>query len=317
MSVIVSKSKNRESKAKPYHTARTKAFSILILATSLLLTSCGSSDTKSVEDEVSERLIESIEPTDLTNNMADASLIGDNARSEGTTHGTTLSDLPNIEEKTDKTVSSPTATARGTTSKPATKATEKPQNLNPFLGDTSTATDYNIKFKIETDSGVAGITFGSNDGTRAEYYLFAFDCTRDVPRLYTSRRIDDAVYDEEYTYLDFMYPEMQMFTDVQHIIEIKVSGNTATTYLDSYKVCDTALKEAKPCGQIGTWVMDGNYHEYIDDLFVAEGIEGDGEWIYSDDFSRASNLFYPDLKTRSGKLYATTGYYTAPSKSPK
>ncbi len=317
MSVILFKSKHRDKPAKPYHTVRTRAFCILILAISLLLTSCGSSDAKSVEDEVSERLIESIEPADMTNNIADAALAGDNTPADNTTYSTTLSDLPSIDEKTDKTGNSPTATARGTTSKPVAKTTEKPKNLNPFLGDTSTATDYNIKFKIETDSGVAGITFGSNDGTRAEYYLFAFDCTRDVPRLYTSRRIDDAVYDEEYTYLDFMYPEMQMFTDVQHIIEIKVNGNTATTYLDSYKVCDTALKEAKPCGQIGTWVMDGDYHEYIDDLFVAEGIEGDGEWIYSDDFSRASNLFYPDLKTRSGKLYATTGYYTAPSKSPK
>ena len=317
MSVILLKSKHRDEPAKPYLPVRTRTICILMLATSLLLTSCGSSDTKSVEDEVSERLIESIEPADMITDAADTTLSDDNAPANGKAYGTTLSDLPSIDEKTDKTGSSPTATARGTTSKPGTKATEKPQNLNPFLGDTSTATDFNIKFKIETDSGVAGITFGSSDGTKAEYYLFAFDCTRDVPRLYTSRRIDDAVYDEEYTYLDFMYPEMQMFTDVQHIIEIKVSGNTATTYLDSYKVCDTALKEAKPCGQIGTWVMDGNYHEYIDDLFVAEGIEGDGEWIYSDDFSRASNLFYPDLKTRSGKLYATTGYYTAPSKSPK
>ena len=289
-----------------------------LLASTFLLTSCGSKSEMSVEDEVYERLQEAIPPIDETTgniSSAGSAVTGDSGSNTGADQNTAVPSVGPAQNTAsdddgDKT-SSPTATARGGSS---AKTTEAAKNVNPFLGDTSTSTVFNIKFSIETDSGVAGITFGSTDGTKGEYYLFAFDCTRDIPMLYTSRRNEDAVYDEEYTNLDFMYPEMVMFTGVEHIVEIKVSGNIATTYLDSYKVCDTTLKSAKACGQIGTWVMDGNYHEYIDNLFVAEGYEGDGEWIYSDDFARTSNLFYPDLKPRSGRLYASTGYYTAPHK---
>ena len=277
------------------------------------ITSCGSAEQKSVEDEVFERLQEAIPPVE-ENKTDNADTSVNTPASPQTSMASGDSQAPASDTgagKDENKPSSPTATPRSTTTG---KTAETAKNINPFLGDTSTATVFNIKFSIETDSGVAGITFGSDDGTDGEYYLFAFDCTRDIPMLYTSRRIKDAVYDEQYTNLDFMYPEMSMFTTVEHIVEIKVNGNIATTYLDSYNVCDTTLKSAKSCGQFGTWVMDGNYHEYIDNLFVAEGLEGDGEWIYSDDFARTSNLFYPDLKPRSGRLYATTGYYTAPHK---
>lgn len=285
----------------------------VLLLSCMTVTSCGSAEPKSVEDEVYERLQEAIPPIDEertgnTDTAAGTPASPQTAVSSGDSQPAGADTEAGGDENKP---SSPTATPRSTTTG---KAAETAKNINPFLGDTSTATVFNIKFSIETDSGVAGITFGSDDGTDGEYYLFAFDCTRDIPMLYTSRRIKDAVYDEEYTNLDFMYPEMVMFTSVEHIVEIKVNGNIATTYLDSYKICDTSLKSAKSCGQFGTWVMDGNYHEYIDNLFVAEGIEGDGEWIYSDDFARTSNLFYPDLKPRSGRLYATTGYYTAPHK---
>lgn len=291
------------------------ALSVLLLSC-MLLSSCGRDEQKSVEEEVYERLQEAIPPVEENVSAgADtgaAANTGNVSQDVGSPSGSQASAAePDAGTKDDKP-SSPTATPGGGTS--SVKPTEKAKNVNPFLGDTSTATVFNIKFSIETDSGVAGITFGSDDGTDGEYYLFAFDCTRDIPMLYTSRRIKDAVYDEKYTNLDFMYPEMSMFTTVEHIVEIKVNGNIATTYLDSYKVCDTSLKSARSCGQFGTWVMDGDYHEYIDNLFVAEGLEGDGEWIYSDDFARTSNLFYPDLKPRSGRLYATAGYYTAPHK---
>ena len=300
---------------------RNAALSILLLSC-LLLTSCGHTEQKSVEEEVYERLQEAIPPIEEnatadtgTGDAADtdtAANTGDVSQEAGSSSGSQTSVTESGTGTNDDKPASPTATPGGGSS--ASKLAEKAKNVNPFLGDTSTSTVFNIKFSIETDSGVAGVTFGSDDGTDGEYYLFAFDCTKEFPYLYTSRRIDDAVYDEVYTPLDFMYPKMDMFTTVEHIVEIKVNGNIASTYLDSYKVCDTTLNSAKSCGQFGTWVMDGNYHEYIDNLFVAEGIEGDGEWIYSDDFAQTSNLFYPDLKPRAGRLYAKSGYYTAPHK---
>ncbi len=294
---------------------RNAAISVLLLSC-MVLTSCGRTEQKSVEEEVYERLQEAIPPVEENGSytadtypVADTGEVSDES---GSSLGSQTSVTESGTGTNDDKPAGPTATPGGGTS--SVKPAEKAKNVNPFLGDTSTSTVFNIKFSIETDSGVAGVTFGSDDGTDGEYYLFAFDCTKEYPYLYTSRRIDDAIYDEAYTPLDFMYPKMDMFTTVEHIVEIKVNGNIASTYLDNYKVCDTTLNSAKSCGQFGTWVMDGNYHEYIDNLFVAEGIEGDGEWIYSDDFAQTSNLFYPDLKPRAGRLYAKSGYYTAPHK---
>ena len=45
-----------------------------------------------------------------------------------------------------------------------------------------------------------------------------------------------------------------------------------------------------------------------------EDVDGGGEWIYSEDFARRDNLFSPELKTVSGRLYATAGYHVAPLK---
>ena len=262
-----------------------------------VLSGCGRTEEMSVEDQVAEALADSLY--------------------EDESSGVHKEPIPaeadtGRQDKKEDTVPAPQS--------PVTDYAAKDEDtgavsINPFLGSTSTATSFDIRFNIETDSGVAGITWGSMDGRDGEYYLFAFDCTRDIPMLYTSRRQGDAVYDEQYTNLDFMYPEMIMFTSVEHIVEISVSQTTATTYLDKYKVCDTTLNEAKPVGQIGTWVQKGNYHEYIDNLFVAEDVDGGGEWIYSEDFARRDNLFSPELKTDSGRLYATSGYHVAPLKN--
>ncbi len=295
----------KENKNK-FRTASVIMCAVMILA----LAGCGSEPEISVEDQVAqalseERNVEVIPPADET---ADTDAAGASVDGSAGTSGTmtTAAGKP-VSSSADKTGDNALDTS-GAVSDTGAKS------VNPFLGDTSTATSFNIKFNIETDSGLAGITWGSTDGRDGEYYLFAFDCTRDIPRLYTCRRQGDDIYDEVYTNLDFMFPEMVMFTSVEHIVEIKVSGMTATTYLDSYKVCDTSLDSLKSAGQIGMWVMKGNYHEYIDNLFVAEGTEGDGEWIYSDDFAKRNNLFSPELKTVSGRLYVTAGYHVAPSK---
>ena len=292
------------------NTNRIRTISFVMSAVIILaLTGCSSEPEISVEDQVAqalseERNVEAI-PADVT---ADTDGTGTSADGKtGTTDAlTTTAGKPAASSGAGKDDNAHDTS--GIT--PDTGA----KSVNPFLGDTSTATSFNIKFNIATDSGLAGITWGSADGLDGEYYLFAFDCTRDIPRLYTCRRQGDDVYDEVYTNLDFMFPEMVMFTSVEHVVEIQVSGMTATTYLDKYKVCDTSLDSLKSVGQIGMWVMKGNYHEYIDNLFVAEGAEGDGEWIYSDDFSKRDNLFSPELKTDAGRLYVTSGYHVAPSK---
>ncbi len=293
---------------KKKNSYRIKTASVLMsLVITLVLAGCASEPEISVEDQVAqalseERNVETIPPA-AGNTDADAAL-GEN-EADTQDNLSAAAGKPSASLRTDAADNA--LDTSGVISDTGAKS------VNPFLGDTSTATSFNIKFNIETDSGLAGITWGSADGRTGEYYLFAFDCTRDIPRLYTCRRQGDDVYDEVYTNLDFMFPEMVMFTSVEHIVEIQVSGMTATTYLDSYKVCDTALDSLKSAGQIGMWVMKGNYHEYIDNLFVAEGAEGDGEWIYSDDFSKRNNLFSPELKTDAGRLYVTAGYHVAPS----
>ncbi|MBO4899570.1 MAG: hypothetical protein J5509_04705 [Lachnospiraceae bacterium] len=277
---------------------RTAAIALALTLAVTMIGGCGKAEEMSVEDQVAEA---------LANNP-----LSEDEDSSGV-HTEPIPSKPDdgTRETKEDTVTAPIS--------PVTDYNAKDEDtgavsINPFLGSTSTATSFDIRFNIETDSGVAGITWGSMDGRNGEYYLFAFDCTRDIPMLYTSRRQGDAVYDEQYTNLDFMYPEMVMFTSVEHIVEITVSQTTATTYLDKYKVCETTLHEAKPVGQFGTWVQKGNYHEYIDNLFVAEDVDGGGEWIYSEDFAGRNNLFSPELKTVNGRLYATAGYHVAPLK---
>ncbi|SCY78642.1 hypothetical protein SAMN02910292_02909 [Lachnospiraceae bacterium XBB2008] len=278
---------------------KTAALMLTFMLAASAIGGCGRTEEMSVEDQVAEALADS------------AYTDGDSSSGVHTEPIPAEPDENRPDKKEGTIVQAPAS--------PVTDYAAKDEDtgavsINPFLGSSSTATSFDIRFNIETDSGVAGITWGSMDGKDGEYYLFAFDCTRDIPMLYTSRRQGDAVYDEQYTNLDFMYPEMVMFTSVEHIVEIRVSQTTATTYLDKYKVCETTLNEAKPVGQFGTWVQKGNYHEYIDNLFVAEDVDGGGEWIYSEDFARRDNLFSPELKTVSGRLYATAGYHVAPLK---
>lgn len=319
---------------------------ILIVMSAFFVVSCGTKDEMNIEDEVSKALIEGgvtveslddLEPaTTETETLKEA----EEETEAANDNNTAVSDAT----ENAKTVNQSAGTA-GTGNKPSsdkktgdveTKEENKKESepdgrtVNLFLGNTSTSTDFNIKFEVATDSGFAGIAWGgtkehagrapvntdvTDDANLDEYYVVSFDCTREIPRLYTFRYKDGYIFDEQYTNIDFMFPEMSMFTSVQHIVEIKVSGMTATTYLDSYKIADTALNSPKPCGLIGTYVMNGNYHEYIDNLFVAEGYEGDGEWIYSDDFAGKANLFSPELRTSKGRLYVRSGYYTVPSKS--
>ena len=294
----------------------------------VLLGGCGKTSSLSVEEEVEkaladERNIEDIPASDPDSveipGDEDKGVTADSISGSGSKNGLGTSAGTGTASSDDTNTKPGSSTSdSGKTSSPKGSSTETPaRNINPFLGDTSKATSFNIGFNIETDSGLAGITWGSTKGTDGEYYLFAFDCTREFPRLYTARRNGEDVYDEVYTNLDFMFPEMIMFSSVEHVVEIRVSGSTATTYLDKYKVCDTDLNEAKPVGQIGVWVMEGDYHEYIDNLFVAEGYDGTGEWIYSDDFSRRDNLFAPELVSQQGRLYVPAGYHTAPSKKGK
>ncbi|MCR5596447.1 MAG: hypothetical protein K6G12_11400 [Lachnospiraceae bacterium] len=291
---------------------------ISITAVSLMminmLCACGKSDQMSVEDEVAMALEDYVSREEIPAEDNTGVAAEQNADTDTEEKSTMNSSVTKDESKTDSDSETKDTSPKATAAASSKKADTGAVCINPFLGSTSTATSFYISFNIETDSGVAGITWGSMDGTDGEYYLFAFDCTRDIPMLYTSRRQGDAVYDETYTNLDFMYPEMVMFTSVEHIVEIVVSQTTATVYLDKYKVCDTILKTAKPVGQFGTWVQDGDYHEYIDNLFVAEDVDGQGDWIYSDDFAHRNNLFAPALKTESGRLYATAGYHVAPKK---
>ena len=287
-------------KKKPIKLTAVMLTLILVLSA---VCGCASDEELSIEDEVAEAL---------------ASNKDDEVRQDVSEPKTEPIPEAPAEEK-DKPVIDHTVSGNTAVKPPTTIYSTKDEDtgavsINPFLGSTSTATSFNITFNIETDSGVAGITWGSMDGKNGEYYLFAFDCTRDIPMLYTSRRQGNDVCDEEYTNLDFLYPEMSMFNTVEHIVEIRVSQTTATTYLDKYKVCDTVLDSAKPVGQIGVWVQKGDYHEYIDNLFVAEDIDGGGEWIYSEDFHGRNNLFSPELKTVSGRLYASAGYHVAPLK---
>lgn len=187
--------------------------------------------------------------------------------------------------------------------------------INPFLGYKSTSTSYDIKYTIQTDSGVVGFSWGSMDGCDGEYYLWAFDLTDTFPKLYTSRRTPyedgtEGVWEEEYTNLDFMYPEMKMFSDIEHYVEIVVDGKHVSTYLDSYLVNETDVAAEKNIGQIGVWVQKGNFHALFDDFYIVEGVHADGDYLYSEDFSGEGNIFSPYLKAQDGRLYAGAGYVT-------
>lgn len=280
-----------------------------------LVTGCEKKNQASLEEQVAQALSEDggreKEAIPEGSNGADGENAGDGNEGSGVGDAQVSDDSEMLDGGASDTVGDTTGKS-GKEPKVSGKAVYVE---NPFLGDTSKATSFNIKFTIQMDCGIAGFTWGAMDDTRDEYYLWAFECTRDFPRLYTSRRKGEDAWDEEYTNLDFMYPEMKMFTDGKHYIEIVVDGNKVTTYLDSYKVTDTTIAQAKPIGQIGTWVMEGDYHAHIDDLFIAEGIKGDGDYIASEDFAKPTSIFSPYLKDENGELYAKAGYYTVMKKS--
>lgn len=274
------------------------------------LTGCGDKD-KTVEDQVAEALAEDGAEAlaeDGAEVERDIEQLEENDANDGDADGTTEGAGVNSTGESETSVAGNSEELSTNAKQP----TGPVYGVNPFLGDESKATSYDIKFTIETDSGIAGFTWGSTDGTKGEYYLVAFDCTRDIPRLYTCRRNGNDIYDEVYTNLDFMYPEMDMFTKIPHYIEIKVNDTKATVYLDSYTVTDVALNHATVAGQIGTWVMKGDYHAYFDDITVIEGVDGAGDWIYSEAFAEKTSIFSPKLKTEKGRLYAKSGYYTVP-----
>ncbi len=296
---------------------------ILLMLCALVLSACGSSKT-SVEDEVSRALLENGITVESLDDLEKPRDDAGNSGMDTDTEPVRDKDGDNAVSAEDTFYNDQKDSAKDTLSDKSKSVTDIKYE-NPYLGTASTATSYRIDFEIQTDSGVAGITWGATrehageakintDKIKAnekdEFYIAAFDCTREIPRFYFARYRDGYVFDESYTNLDFMFPEMVMFTDVQQIVEISVSGMGATVYLDSYKVCDLELDSPKPVGLIGTWISNGDYHAYIDNVFVAEGSEGDGDWIYSDDFSGRANLFSPNFKTISGRLYAEDGYYT-------
>ena len=305
--------------------ARKYTLLIILMMMALVISSCGDKEELSVEDEVSlalmpeSRSIESLDDISVTD-QADS----DNLKQEDTVDSAKSVD-PALAEPDKKSGSSD----KGAQTQSDKSTSGNIKYTNPYLGNTSTATDYKIDFEVQLDSGVAGITWGGtrehagaapvntddiDDTEKDEYYIAAFDCTREIPRFYFARYKDGYIYDESYTNLDFMFPEMVMFTDVQHIVEIKVSGMAVTVYLDKYKVCDLTLNEPGTIGLLGTWVKNGDYSEYIDNVFAVEGSEGDGDWIYSDDFSARANMFSPNLHINNGRLYAKDGYYTVSKK---
>ena len=306
----------------------------VILTVSLvisMLTGCGKTGQESVEDEVTRALLENGVTVE---SLDDVETPDKDRTASGQTGSVTGGDADEGEQPGDSEADEMQETYAGSGIKSSSSADNKkydkkltnaPKYVNPYLGTKSTATSYKIDFEIQTDSGVAGITWGASkehagearintDKTDAsekdEFYIAAFDCTREIPRFYFARYKDGYLYEESYTNLDFMFPEMVMFTGVQQIVEIKVSGMGGEVFLDSYKVCDLELAAPEAMGLIGTWISNGDYHAYIDNVFVAEGYEGDGDWIYSDDFSGRTNLFSPNFRTVRGRLYAEDGYYT-------
>lgn len=280
----------------------------LLLAVCILAGGCGSSNIteNDISSEVANNLAEEI-------NRETEEIPGD------TSADVPVRDEAEEEKDTEKSDSSK-ETAPVTKKNIDEETSEAVYGENPFVGYESKETSYNIKFTFQADSGIAGFTWGSDNGTEGEYYLFAFEMVREFPRLYTSKREydkktgEEMVWDEEYTNLDMMYPEMSMFTGCAHYIEIAVDGSVAVTKLDSVEVARTNLSESKTIGQIGTWVLDGDYSAYFDDIHIAEGVDGSGDYLYSEDFSKKISIFSPYLKTENGRLYAKSGYYTVPTK---
>ena len=279
---------------------------ILIMAFVLILVSgCGKKEELSVEEEV-ERNLEQINEAKT-----------DNASITDKTDKTGLTDEAGSEADPKKiSTDDGTSTGKETDKSDADKQTYGKIYVteNPFLGYSSTAVSYDIKFKIQTDSGIAGIIWGLDPkDDDSEYYLWSFDLTREFPRLYTCRRQEENVWDEVYTNLDIMYPEMNMFSGGEHIVEISVDGTKVTTYLDTCPVFETELKEAKPIGRIGTWVMEGDYYAWFDDLNIREGADGSGDYLYVEDFAKKSCILPSKTGTENGRFKAPAGITVIPA----
>lgn len=279
---------------------RSAALLLIFVMASAGTFGCGQKDEMSVEDEVTLNLEKISEDDSSVAENTDTAQKTDDAQAAGAG-----------EEEQDALDSEKDTPATGPVSKQEQKILV---SENPFLGYNSTSDSYDIKFKIETDSGVAGILWGVDPKEDdSEYYLWAFDLTRDIPRLYTCRRNGDEVYDEVYTNLDMMYPEMNMFTGGEHIVEISVSGTAVTTYLDSMNVFETQLDKAVSIGRIGTWVTEGDYYAYFDDLDIREGADGSGDYLYVDDFSAKACIFPSTEGTENGRFRAPAGITLIPA----
>lgn len=283
---------------------KNKIVSLIVVGTvltSLLFSGCGKKDENKADAVVAE-------VEDALSGIDDDSPAANNSD----TDSNTVDDKKEEKDKTEKETEDVSKIEKDD------KTADNKFVENPFLGYKSTSTKYDIKYTFQADSGIAGFTWGSDSIEEGSYYLWAFDLMDEFPKLYTCYREpgsngkEDYVLDEVYTNLDMMYPEMSMFTDSEHYIEIVVDGTQTITYLDSVEVARITLREAKTIGYIGTWVLDGKYTAYFDDLFIAEGVKGDGDWLYSEDFSGKLNIFNPYLKNENGRLRAGAGYVTVP-----
>lgn len=289
----------------------------------LLCTACGSDKVTDaqVSDEVTKALTG--DKTDSTENLAEISPIPDEKINgqESEAKADTETDV--------ETEPAPSSTDV-TSAHDGVKYGE-----NPFLGYSSTATQYNIKYTIDTDSGIAGIAWGftedkdyklSVNGNRitgkatktpgSDYYIAGIDLTgAEFPKFYISRRCIDPKNGREYIFeeatfnLDMLYPKVDEYLGHSHYVELQIDGTALQVIIDSVPVASATLYDARPIGQIGTYVMVGNYHAEFDEIKILEGITGDGEYLYVDDFTAKTNIFTPYLEAKSGKLYAKSGLY--------
>ena len=347
---MIKKSRKMMTKEKKTRTRRSLTVAVVVgsMLSLSLLTACGQKKDITVEDEVAQALLEE-------NNIAGTVMEEEGDSTSSTTTGEEIDSVTSSDDELSQ-IASDDKENQNTETKKETVAESSPSNVekyddtpitdktfvkNPYVGYNSKSTDYDIKFTLDTDSGLVCFVWGYKDGADkadktdmtpsgnhitgkkianpgSDYYMVGIDMTYDFPRLYVARRGIDAktglenVYEESYTNLDMMYPEMDMYRGTEHYLEIQVSGMHMEVKLDSYPVYDGSLADARPIGQIGTWVQKGNYHATFDDLFAQEGFQGGGDWLYYDEFEDKASVFSPYLSTSKGKLYAKSGLYFVP-----
>jgi len=317
---------------------------ICLILVMLVCSACGKTTATDVEvsDEVTKALMASDEEgsesgDDKTSNSSDNGLLGLGDESKQTTSDVGESKKSNQDSLDDKsnTESTDNNQEKTNTSDDASTKTGIVYGKNPFLGYNSTSTKYNIKYSINTDSGIAGIAWGFTDDENAkvsstgnritgkatktpgsDFYVAGIDLTGDeFPKFYLSRRqIDpkdgsEMILEEQTQNLDIMYTRNSEYIGQMHFVELQIDGTNIQVILDSVPVMSATLHDSRPIGQIGTYVTIGDYHADFDDLKVLEGVNGDGEYLYVEDFSGKTNIFSPYLKTKNGILNAKSGLY--------